>query len=64
MVTIVEIPVAEPPRFTLEVSGLTVRNVAALVALDEARSENLLGLSFLSRLLRFEYGNGRMVLEQ
>jgi len=41
-----------------------VRNVAALVSLDEALSENLLGLSFLSRLRRFEYGNGRMILEQ
>jgi aspartyl protease family protein len=48
----------------VEISGLTVRNVAALVSLDEALSENLLGLSFLSRLRRFEYGNGRMILEQ
>ena len=42
----------------------TVRNVAALVSPDEALSENLLGLSFLSRLRRFEYSNGKMVLEQ
>jgi aspartyl protease family protein len=48
----------------VEVSGLTVRNVAALVSPDEALSENLLGLSFLSRLRRFEFSNGRMVLEQ
>jgi aspartyl protease family protein len=48
----------------VEVSGLTVRNVAALVSPDEALSENLLGLSFLSRLRRFEYSNGKMVLEQ
>jgi aspartyl protease family protein len=48
----------------VEISGLTVRNVAALVSPDEALSENLLGLSFLSRLRRFEYSNGRMVLEQ
>jgi len=48
----------------VEVSGLNVRNVAALVSQDEALSENLLGLSFLSRLRRFEYSNGRMVLEQ
>jgi aspartyl protease family protein len=45
------------------VSSLNVRNVTALVSADELLSENLLGLSFLSRL-RFEYGNGRMVLEQ
>jgi aspartyl protease family protein len=48
----------------VEVSGVSVRNVAALVSPDEALSENLLGLSFLSRLRRFEYANGRMVLEQ
>ncbi len=48
----------------VEVSGLNVRNVAALVSPDEALSENLLGLSFLSRLRRFEYSNGKMVLEQ
>jgi aspartyl protease family protein len=48
----------------VEVSGLNVRNVTALVSPDEALSENLLGLSFLSRLRRFEYSNGRMVLEQ
>jgi aspartyl protease family protein len=34
------------------------------VSPDDALSENLLGLSFLSRLRRFEYSNGRMVLEQ
>jgi aspartyl protease family protein len=48
----------------VEISGLNVRNVAALVSPDEALSENLLGLSFLSRLRRFEFSNGRMVLEQ
>jgi aspartyl protease family protein len=31
---------------------------------DEALSQNLLGLSFLGRLKRFEYAGGRMVLEQ
>jgi len=48
----------------VEINGLSVHNVAALVSPDEALSENLLGLSFLSRLRRFEYSNGRMVLEQ
>jgi aspartyl protease family protein len=48
----------------VEVNGLNVRNVAALVSPDEGLSENLLGLSFLSRLRRFEYSNGKMVLEQ
>ena len=31
---------------------------------DEALSDNLLGLSFLSRLKRFEYSDGKLVLEQ
>jgi len=48
----------------VEVGGLTVRNVAAVVSPDAALSENLLGLSFLSRLRRFEYSNGKIVLEQ
>jgi aspartyl protease family protein len=48
----------------VEINGITVHNVAALVSPDEALGENLLGLSFLSRLRRFEYSNGRMVLEQ
>ena len=56
---------AAPVQFGMvEVKGLTVRNVAALVSPDEALSENLLGLSFLSRLRRFEFSNGKMVLEQ
>ena len=38
--------------------------VDAVVLPDEALSENLLGLSFLSKLKRFEYANGRLVLEQ
>jgi aspartyl protease family protein len=44
--------------------GLIVRDVDAMVLPDEALSENLLGLSFLSKLKRFEYANGQMVLEQ
>jgi aspartyl protease family protein len=48
----------------LELGGLIVRDVDAMVLPDEALSENLLGLSFLSKLRRFEYANGRMVLEQ
>jgi aspartyl protease family protein len=48
----------------VDIGGLVVRNVDAMVLPDEALSENLLGLSFLSKLSRFEYANGRMVLEQ
>jgi aspartyl protease family protein len=48
----------------MDVGGLVVRDVEAMVLPDEALSENLLGLSFLSKLRRFEYANGRLVLEQ
>jgi aspartyl protease family protein len=48
----------------MDVGGLVVRNVEAMVLPDEALSENLLGLSFLSKLKRFEYADGRLVLEQ
>ncbi len=48
----------------VDIGGLVVRDVDAMVLPDEALSENLLGLSFLSRLRRFEYANGQMVLQQ
>ncbi len=48
----------------IDVGGLVVRDVDAMVLPDQALSENLLGLSFLSRLKRFEYAGGTMVLEQ
>ena len=48
----------------MDVGGLVMRDVAAMVLPDEALSENLLGMSFLSRLKRFEHADGRMVLEQ
>jgi aspartyl protease family protein len=48
----------------VELGGLIVRDVEAMVLPDEALSENLLGLSFLSKLKRFEYAGGKMVLEQ
>ncbi len=56
---------AAPTRLAMvDIGGLIVRDVDAMVLPDEALSENLLGLSFLSKLRRFEYANGRMVLEQ
>src|SRR3954466_11098193 len=48
----------------VELGGLVVRDVEAMVLPDEALSENLLGLAFLSKLKRFEYANGQLVLEQ
>jgi len=56
---------AAPTRIAmLDIGGLVVRDIDAMVLPDEALSENLLGLSFLSKLKRFEYANGQMVLEQ
>ena len=48
----------------VDVGGLVVRDVEAMVLPDEALSENLLGLSFLSKLKRFEFAGGRLLLEQ
>lgn len=48
----------------VDIDDVTVRDVAALIVPDEALNENLLGLSFLSKLRRFEYSNGRLILEQ
>jgi aspartyl protease family protein len=48
----------------VEIGDVELRDVAALVLPQEALSDNLLGLSFLSRLHRFEYSGGRLVLEQ
>ena len=48
----------------VDVGGLIVRDVDAMVLPDNALSENLLGLSFLSKLKRFEYSGGKMLLEQ
>jgi len=48
----------------VEIDDLVVRNVAAMVLPDGALSDNLLGLSFLSRLHRYEYSDGKLVLEQ
>jgi aspartyl protease family protein len=48
----------------IEIGDITVFDVPALVLPDEALAQNLLGVSFLSRLHRYEYANGRLVLEQ
>lgn len=48
----------------VEIDDVIVRDVVAVVVPDQALNENLLGLSFLSKLRRFEYANGKLVLEQ
>jgi len=48
----------------VELGDIMVRDVPAVVMPDGALSENLLGMSFLSRLRHFEYSDGNMVLEQ
>jgi len=48
----------------VELGGITVFDVPALVLPDEVLSTNLLGMSFLSRLRRYEVADGRLMLEQ
>ena len=56
---------AAPVRLSsLEVRGIRVYDVKAMVLPDQALSENLLGMSFLGRVRRFEMANGRLVMEQ
>jgi aspartyl protease family protein len=47
----------------VEVSGITVRDVEALVVPDDSLTTNLLGMSFLSRV-KWTHDRGRLVLEQ
>jgi aspartyl protease family protein len=49
---------------SVDIGGLEVRDVEAMVLPDDVLSENLLGLSYLSRLRRFEYAGGKLMLEQ
>ena len=48
----------------IEVGGVMVRDADAFVLPDAALTTSLLGLSFLSRLHRFEYRDGRLLLEE
>jgi aspartyl protease family protein len=58
------IKVAPVRLSSLEVNGIRVYDVTAAVLPDEALSTNLLGMSFLGRVRRFEMANGRLVMEQ
>jgi aspartyl protease family protein len=48
---------------TVELGGVLVHNVAAVVLPDEALAQNLLGMSFLSRI-HWKYEGSRLMLEQ
>jgi aspartyl protease family protein len=48
----------------VEVGDITVFDVPAVVLPDEALSQNLLGVAFLSKLRRYEFADGRLILEQ
>jgi len=48
---------------TVDIGGLVVRDVKAVVVSGGGLKENLLGLSYLTRLKRFEYSNNKLVLE-
>jgi aspartyl protease family protein len=47
----------------IEVNGINVYDVQAAVMADDALGENLLGMSFLSRV-KWSHDRGRLVLEQ
>ena len=47
----------------IEIENITVRDVMAIVVPDDALKENLLGMSFLSRV-RWMHDRGKLVLEQ
>lgn len=48
----------------IDIGGVVVRDVDALVMPDGALQQNLLGMAYLSKLKRFEYSSGNLVLEQ
>jgi aspartyl protease family protein len=48
----------------VEIGSIAIRDVSAIVMPEGALTDNLLGMTFLSRLHRYEYSGGRMVLEQ
>jgi aspartyl protease family protein len=58
------VKVAPVKLSSLEVNGIRIYDVNAVVIPDESLSVNLLGMSFLSRVRRFEMANGRLVMEQ
>ncbi|MEJ0011829.1 MAG: TIGR02281 family clan AA aspartic protease [Bauldia sp.] len=58
------IPAAPVSLGVLSVGNVAVQDVAAVVVKGDALELNLLGMSFLSRLTKFEAGDGQLVLVQ
>ena len=48
----------------VEIGSITISDVTAMVMPEGALGQNLLGMSFLSRLHRWEFADGKLVLEQ
>jgi len=48
----------------VEIEDIVEYDVGAMVLPDSALHDNLLGLTFLSKLRKFEYSDGKLVLEQ
>lgn len=56
---------AAPVRLAaVEIGPILVQDVSAVVMPNDKLSTNLLGMSFLSRIRRFEFRSGSLVLEQ
>ena len=56
------IPAARVTLSEIRVGTITVDNVAAIVVPGDALGVNLLGMTFLGRLSKFEIGGGQLVL--
>jgi aspartyl protease family protein len=57
------IAVAPVRLSSLEIRGIRIYDVQAVVIPDDSLGANLLGMSFLSRV-KFQMANGRLTLEQ
>ena len=49
---------------SIEIGGVRVRDVDALIMQDGMLDQNLLGIAFLSAADAFEYADGKLVMEQ
>lgn len=49
---------------SIDIGGVRVQDVDAVILPGHALKQNLLGMSFLSRISRYEFRSGQLVLEQ